>query len=445
MPDGREILYSTEDNPRYNVRVHPSELWAVAVGSGQVRRIAEADAVQPRISPNGKWVAYWGLPVTSDKRKFAGAQRIIYVRQLAAGPVVQVTRGESLDWDPVWGPDSQTLYFSSNRSGSMNLWKVAIDPGTGRPQGEARLLGAPASWAGYFDLSRDSRSLVYTALDTSGVIRSVPFDAAAGTVVGPPTEVVSGTRVFRQPDESFDGKLLTFQSTGGQEDIWTMNTDGSGLRNVTNDAALDRGPRFTPDGTIVFYSGRGGSGYQFWTVRPDGSGLRQLTHSTAFALNYPVPSPDGRYIGGSDGDGRTYFLWDAADFNREPERLPQLPGVTMYLDDWSPRGDKIAFGSVFPGRAGYIYDVAQKRWQPVGEIFRPRWMPDGTRLLALRGGKIAVIDTLNGHASDVYADAPPNFISSFGLSRDGKRLYVAAGSSRSSIWMMGSGNGRPKP
>ncbi len=444
-PTGREIVYSTEDNPGYNVRVHPAELWAVAVGSGQVRRIAEADAVQPRISPDGKWVAYWGLPVTSDKRKFASAQRIVYVKALAAGPAVQITRGESLDWDPVWGPDSRMLYFSSNRSGSMNLWKVAIDRDTGRPQSEPRLLSTPASWAGYFDVSRDGKSLVYTSLETSGAIRALSLDAAAGRVVGPAIDLVSGTRVFREPDESFDGKLLTFQSTAGQEDIWTINVDGTGLRNVTNDAALDRGPRFRPDGTIAFYSDRAGSGLQFWTVRPDGSGLRQAIHSTAYALNYPVPSPDGRYIGGSDGDGRTHFVWATADLSREPELLPRSPGAAIYLDDWSPRGDKLAFGSVFQGHTGYIYELTQTRWKPIGDAFRPRWLPDGRRLLALRNGKIVVIDTLNGHATDVYADTPPNSISSFGISRDGKRLYVASGSSRSSIWMMREGTGLPTP
>ena len=85
---------------------------------------------------------------------------MVYVTALAGGPVVPVTRGESLDWDPVWGPDNKTLYFSSDRSGSMNLWKVSIDPTSGRPQGEPQPLRTPASWAGYFDVSRDGQSLV---------------------------------------------------------------------------------------------------------------------------------------------------------------------------------------------------------------------------------------------------------------------------------------------
>ena len=318
---------------------------------------------------------------------------------------------------------------------------VAIDPETGKPHGEPRPLRTPASWAGYFDVSRDGLSLVYTSLETSGALRALPFDAAAGRVAGRPADLVSGTRVFRQPDESFDGKLLAFQSTAGQEDIWTMNTDGTGLRNVTNDAALDRAPRFAPDGSIAFYSDRGGNGYQFWTVRPDGSGLRQLAHSTVSALNYPVPSPDGRHLGGSDGDGGSHFLWDNSDLARKPDVLPQPPEGTIYLDDWSARGDRLAFGAVFPGRTGYLFDLAQRRWQAIGEVYRPRWLPDGRRLLALRGGKIVLIDTVNGHASEVYAEVTPNSISSFGLSRDGKHLYVAAGSSRSSIWMA-AGHGR---
>jgi Tol biopolymer transport system component len=438
-PDGREIIYSTENTGlAYNYRRGPSELSAVDVASGQIRRIAEADAVQPRISPNGRWVAYWGLPVTLDKSKFASSHRMVYVKALAGGPVVPITRGESLDWDPVWGQDSKTLYFASDRSGSMNLWKVSIDPTDGQPQGEPQPLRTPASWAGYFDISRDGRSLVYTSQDNSGAIRAVPFDAVAGTVVGRATDLLSGTRLFLQLDESFDGKLLTFES---MEDIWTMNTDGTGLRNVTNDAAFDRYPRFAPDGSIVFFSDRRGAP-QLWTVRPDGNELRGLTISAAFNLNYPVPSQDGRYLAASTNDGRTHFLFATANLNLEPETLPRVPEAKLRVDDWNLQGDKIAAGSLSRDGTTYFYDLTEKRWQEIGMVWHPRWLPDGRRLLGLREGRVVLVDTRNGQARDVYSEATPNVLSNVALSRDGRRLYVATQSSQSNLWLMRTGPAR---
>ena len=442
-PDGREIVYSTENTAlAYNYRQGPSELSAVDIASGQIRRIAEADAVQPRISPDGRWVAYWGLPVTPDKTKFASSHRMVYVKALAGGPVIPITRGESLDWDPVWGPDNKTLYFSSDRSGSMNLWKVSIDPTNGRPQGEPQPLRTPASWAGNLDISRDGQSLVYTSQDISGAIRAVPFDVVAGTAVGGAADLQSGTRNFRQLDESFDGKLLTFDAVAGHEDIWTMNIDGTGLRNVTNDGALARYPRFAPDGSIVFFSDHGGGGRlegQIWTVRPDGNGLRRLAISPAFSLNYPVPSRDGRYISASANDGRMHYLFATANLAGQPELLPLVPETTLRMDDWSPRGDKIAAGSL--GRDGptYIYDLTEKSWQPIGIAWHPRWLPDGRRLLGLRGGKVVLVDTRNGQARDVYSEATPHVLNNVALSRDGRRLYVASLSSQSNIWVMRTG------
>jgi Tol biopolymer transport system component len=437
-PDGREILYTTETGGvAYNYRRSPSQLLAVDVASGQIRRIAEADAVQPRISPDGRWVAYWGLPVTPDKTNFASLRRMVFVKALAGGPVVPITRAESLDWDPVWGPDSKTLYFSSDRSGSMNLWKVSIDPTSARPLGEPQPLRTPATWAGYFDISRDGRSLVYTSQDTSGAIRAVPFDPVAGRAVGRATDLLTGTRVYRLLDESFDGKMLTFDAIAGWEDIWTMNIDGTGLRNVTNDAAFDRYPRFTRDGAIVFFSDRGGTG-QFWTVRPDGNELQSLPISRS-DFNYPVPSRDGRYLAASTNDGHTHFLFATANLASQPEPLAPFPEAALRMEDWNPRGDQIVAGSLARGGPAYIYDLTKKRWKGAGTVWHPHWLPDGLRLVGVRGGNVVIVDTQNGQSRDVYSEAAPNVLDGIALSRDGRRLYFASISSQFNLWVMRTG------
>src|SRR5437870_7019296 len=67
---------------------------------------------------------------------------------------------------------------------------------------------------------------------------------------------------------------------GPQEDIFIIKTDGTGLRQLTDDYERDRHPRWSPDGKqITFYSIRSGK-YEVWTINRDGSGLRQRTFTT---------------------------------------------------------------------------------------------------------------------------------------------------------------------
>ena len=54
-----------------------------------------------------------------------------------------------VDWNPVWSPDGRFLFFSSDRGGSMNLWRVPIDERTGATLGPPEALSAPTSSAAH--------------------------------------------------------------------------------------------------------------------------------------------------------------------------------------------------------------------------------------------------------------------------------------------------------
>ena len=109
------------------------------------------------------------------------------------------------------------------------------------------------------------------------------------------------------------------------------------------------------------------------------------------------------------------------------------------MDDWNLHGDKIAAGSLSRDGPTYVYDLIEKRWQAIGMVWHPRWLPDGRRLLGLREGRVVLVDTRNGQARDVYSEATPNALNNVALSRDGGRLYVASLSSQSNLWVMRTG------
>ncbi len=251
-PDGREILYSGESGSDPEVRRVPSELWAVNVESGTRRRICAADAVQPRVSPDGRFVAFWALPLEESATQFARADRDVWVLPIAGGARVRITSGDSTNWNPAWSRDGRFLYFASDRSGSMNIWRVPINRETGRAAGEPVAMMAPALYAGVMSVAADG-SVVYAAHDFSTNIRSIPFDPVKGIVTGDASDVVTGQRAWVELDVSPDGRQIAMRSTRTQEDIWVVGTDGSGLRPLTSDAARDRGPRWAPDGSLMYY------------------------------------------------------------------------------------------------------------------------------------------------------------------------------------------------
>jgi eukaryotic-like serine/threonine-protein kinase len=430
-PDGRELVYSAESGRDPDNRQAPSELWAVNVESGQRRRIAEADAVQPRVSADGRFVAFWGLPVDAAGKEFSGANRDIWVQPVAGGSRVPIAPSESTEWNPAWAPDGRTLYFSSDRGGTMNIWRIAMNPQTGRPSGEPVAMTAPTVYASHMSVGSDG-TIAYAAYDYSTLVRSIAFDAVSGAVRGTATDVVTGQRTWLHPDLSPDGRFLALRSFRGQEDVWVVGVDGRGLRPVTNDPARDRGPRWTSDGSLLFYSARSGR-YDFWSIQPDGTGLRQLTRGEN-TFNDPVPSRDGRRVGGSNPNTGEQFVFDASDWTKPPERLPAPPAKgPVYLRDWSPDGQRIAANDT--SNTIWVYDLATKNWDRIGPGSFPRWLPDGRRLLAPAGDRITLIDTTTKAARDIYED-PRGLIGAVVLAPDGRRLYFTSASVEADIWTM---------
>jgi len=85
-------------------------------------------------------------------------------------------------------------------------------------------------------------------------------------------------------------------TTGRQEDLYVLERDGTGLRQLTNDAHKDRGPSFSPDGgRLLFFSNRSGS-YEAWSVRLDGSGLTQMTRTVGSEVTEVGMSPDASVL-----------------------------------------------------------------------------------------------------------------------------------------------------
>ena len=434
-PNGQQLAVVTQSVTDPALRFTTSELWIVTIATGERRLLTDADAAQPSWSPSGRRIAYW-------TRRGPTAAGDIWTIPADGGTPVAVTTEPSIDWNPVWSRDG-FLYFSSNRGGSMNLWRVPMDEASGQPTGRPHAVTSAGGAASqHVSISGDGRRLAYVARVESMNLQHVAFDPVAGIVRGERRGVTRSSRAYDQPAVSPDGLRLAFNSSSGkQEDIFVAATDGSGIQQATNDQYKDRAPRWSPtEDRIAFYSDKTGA-YEIWTVRPDGSEARQLTRSPG--AHYPVWSPTGRQMAYSTHAPNGAFIFDVTRpwDQQKPQPLPAIEDRTQTFEiwGWSPDGKLLAGQKHLAdlSHAGIaIHEVGSDRIDWLTDFGEwPVWLSDSRRLLFSDQGKLFLIDSTTRKYREVLA-LPQRTLGSVGLSRDDRHLYYTVMAAEADVWLM---------
>ncbi|HEY4562121.1 MAG TPA: protein kinase, partial [Thermoanaerobaculia bacterium] len=434
-PDGRKIAFATEGVATPLERRQTSQLWIVDMATEEKRLLSPGDAVQPSWSPNGQRIAYWGLPKGKGRR-------ILWTVSAEGGPPVRVIDDEHVNWDPVWSPDGRYLYFVSDRSGSMNVWRVAVDETSGRVKGEPQAITTSSQPLGLLSISKDGRQIAYATDERKSNLERWPLDPATMQIAGKLQPITQGSRTVRTVDVSPDGQWIAFYTSSPQEDLFVVRADGSGQRQLTNDPAKDRVPFWFPDGSrILFYSNRSGS-YGVWSIHADGSGLQAIPHGTSDPVTNPIPSPKGGQIVATLGShGVALIDLDTAGPGRARMLPPTADGQILAVTSWSPDGAYLAGtlerkdGMSIPGVV--IYELATGRYQRLtntGGV--PRWLHDGRTILYLKEGKIFLCD-LRTKVSRLLLEPPQSYVfNSVSTTPDDRALYAVRSTDQGDIWML---------
>lgn len=184
-------------------------------------------------------------------------------------------------------------------------------------------------------------------------------------------------------DISPDGTRLAVASArnGAAMDIYVINRDGSGLRQLTNHPAIDSSPRWSPAGTqLAFVSDRSGSP-RIYTMSADG-GQVTLVPTACGRCDRPTwgPAQTGILLAYTSQTGPAVHDIELYDFGAPAEsrirRLTNGEG-TNESPSFSPNGRHVVFFTTRWGKAQLaVVDIDGKnvrRLTELGDNTYPSW------------------------------------------------------------------------
>lgn len=236
-------------------------------------------------------------PKREGKYRWALDDYDIFAMRVDGQGVHRMTHTPGYDAEATVSPDGKTIVYTSVKDGDLDIYAMNLDGS------HVRRLTNEVGYDGGAFFSPDSKRIVYRA--------SHPQDKA-------------------ELDE-YQALLAQRLVEPGHLEIFVMNADGTGKRQVTKNGASNFAPFFHPDGRrIIFSSSLSALGTQrsvpetqppafhLYLVNDEGSGLEQVTLAGQFN-SFPMFSPDGKRLVWVSDRGAT----TRGEFN-------------VFLADWVP-------------------------------------------------------------------------------------------------------------
>ncbi len=237
---------------------------------------------------------------------------------------------------PNWSPDGKWLVFNAGGK----LFRIAVAGGKPEEIDTGGIGGANNDHViRGKEVFFSAKGHIYVVPTAGGTARKISND---------------GGLTYWLHGISPDGKTAAFCGMGADKnkDIWTIPTAGGKDVRMTEDAAEDDGPDYSPDGKWLYFNSARGGQNQIWKMPAKGGKATQLTKDDR-ANWFPHPSPDGKWLvyisfpPGTEGHPRdkpVILRRMKPDGTQQRDLHPMFGGQgTMNVPSWSPDSRRFAF------------------------------------------------------------------------------------------------------
>jgi Tol biopolymer transport system component len=228
-----------------------SQIYAMNLTNQSLSRLTNNTAIniQPALAPDGIRVAYVSNQNGNNE---------IYLTGLDRRPATNLTNNPGDDQQPTWSPDGNWIAFTSNRDGNQEIYVMRSDGSEVRNLTSNSASDFAPSWFSvpkFLGLGSDDWIAFTSNRDGNQEIYRVKPD---GTGL---TNLTKNPSNDYAPSGFANGNKLAFVTDrDGNAEIYTMSADGGSPTNVTNNFAQDLDPAFDSKGQwITFSSDRDGN------------------------------------------------------------------------------------------------------------------------------------------------------------------------------------------
>ena len=260
-------------------RTGTDEIYVARVGSGD-DRITDSDdgSGGPAWSPDGSKIVF---SRSTGKGRPDPASRGLFVVNRDGSGLRQLTNGD--DSGPCWAADGETIVFmrggrgyhvraiDADGTGGRGLLRNARDPACSPARPTIAFTDAEGTFVGLLDLTSGTRSVLARTMDATEDSwptwsldgRQIAFEAQRPRVPSDP--------VLEGP----------WAAPWYFAEIYVVDSDGSGLKRLTENSVGDRWPTWTPDARILFLSNRSAAddltdseASEYYVMESDGTDVR---------------------------------------------------------------------------------------------------------------------------------------------------------------------------
>jgi len=210
---------------------------------------------------------------------------------------------------------------------------------------------------------------------------SISGEPPKGADEAPPAEAAA---LMREVGGKANGLIVWSSSRVENHDLFTMNTDGSDVKQITKGDEVDWFPRFSPDGSRILFcrskkgwvSERDANNSDKWdiySVKPDGSDVTKVVESASWGSW--IDNDNIQYVRGTKVLRRKLSGGEETEI-MDSQGVKELDGALLQQPELSSDGKFIAITLRGSKRETGLWNIAKKAWTQTGLGCQVNWTPD---------------------------------------------------------------------